>query len=101
MQDLSKQFDAAMIYQRAKSEAGYNATIFLRMISDRGGLATAKYLINSPTPSLGYTHLYERGRLDLTVEATVVENPRWHELFTNEELAAASSRLKKYGYDRK
>jgi hypothetical protein len=33
----------------------------------RGGLATAKYLINSPTPSVGYTHLYERARLDLTV----------------------------------
>src|SRR6266481_7552727 len=102
MQDLSKQFDAAMfkIYQRAKSEAGYNATIFLRMISERGGVATAKYLINSPRPSAGYTHLYERGRLDLTVEAMVVENARWHELFTREELAAANSRLKKYGYGR-
>src|SRR5207247_11299621 len=57
-------------------EAGYNATIFLRMVSDRGGLATAKYLINSPTPSVGYTHLYERGRLDLTVEAMVVSTVR-------------------------
>src|SRR4051812_7676755 len=87
MQDLTKLFDAAMfdIYRRAKSEAGYNATIFLRMISDRGGLATAKYLLNSPKPSDGYTHLYERGRLDLTVEAMIVENTRWHELFTKEE----------------
>jgi hypothetical protein len=97
---LSKQFDAAMfkIYRRAKKEAGYNATIFLRMLSDRGGLATAKYLINSSTPSDGYTHLYERGRLDLTVEAMVVENAAWHELFTKEELAAANNRLKQYGY---
>jgi hypothetical protein len=56
MQDLSKQFDAAMlaIYQRAKSEVGYNATIFFRMLGDRGGLTTAKYLINSPKPSDGY-----------------------------------------------
>jgi hypothetical protein len=101
--DLTQQFDAAMfeIYRRAKLEAGYNATIFLRMLGDRGGLATAKYLINSPKPSDGYTHLYERGRLDLTVEAMVVENTRWHELFTSEELAAANSRLKKYGYSRK
>jgi hypothetical protein len=69
MQDLIKQFDAAMfeIYRRAKKDAGYNATIFLRMVSDRGGLATAKYLINSPKPSDGYTHLYERARLDLSV----------------------------------
>lgn len=100
MQDPSKQFDVPMfeIYRRAKVEAGYNATIFLRMISDRGGLATAKYLINATTPSDGYTHLYERGRLDLTVEAMVVENPQWHELFTQDELAAAKRRLKKYGY---
>ena len=100
MHDLSKQFDAAMfeIYRRAKLEAGYNATIFLRMLSDRGGLATAKYLINSPIPSDGYTHLYERARLDLTVEAMVVENTRWHELFTREELATANSQLKQYGY---
>ena len=103
MPDLSKQFDAAMfdIYRRAKQEAGYNATIFLRMITDRGGLATARYLINSPKPSDGYTHLYERGRLDLTVEAMVVENTRWHELFTGAELAAAESRLKQYCYSPK
>jgi hypothetical protein len=58
-------------------------------------------LINSTTPSDGYTHLYERERLDLTVEAMVTENAKWHNLFTNEELAAASSRLKKYGYSQK
>lgn len=100
MQDLSKQFDLAMfdIYKKAKAEAGYNATIFLRTVSDRGGLSTAKYLINAPKPSDGYTHLYERGRLDLTVEAMVVENPKWHSLFTVEEIAAAKKRLTKYGY---
>jgi hypothetical protein len=100
MFDLTKQFDAAMfeIYRRAKQETGYNATIFLRMVSDRGGLSTAKYLINSSRPSDGYTHLYERGRLDLTVEAMIAENARWHALFTPEEIAAANIRLKKYGY---
>jgi hypothetical protein len=89
------------IYQRAKSEAGYNATIFLRMLGDRGGLATAKYLINSPKPSDGYTHLYERGRLNLTVEAMVVEHTKWHELFTSDELAKARLRLRQYGYNPK
>ena len=103
MQNLSKHFDKAMleIYQRAKSEAGYNATIFLRMLGDRGGLATAKYLINSPKPSEGYTHLYERGHLNLTVEAMIVENTKWHELFTSNELAKARLRLKQYGYNSK
>jgi hypothetical protein len=62
MASLSKQFDLAMleVYRRAKSEAGYNARVFLSMIADRGGVPTAKYLINSATPSDGYTSLRTR-----------------------------------------
>jgi hypothetical protein len=98
--DLQQQFDEAMltIYKRAKYEAKYNATIFLGMLHTRRGLETAKYLINSEKPSDGYTHLYERGRLDLTVEALVVEDERWHGLFTPEELVRARKRLEQYGY---
>jgi len=103
MQNLTKEFDAAMfeIYRRAKSEVAYNATIFLRMIGDRGGLETAKYLINSPKPSDGYAHLFERGRLDLTVEAMIAENTKWHQLFTDDELNKVRRRLKDYGYKQK
>ena len=100
MRDLRKQFDLAMfdIYRKAKSEAKYPATIFYSMIHDRGGVATAKFLINAPKVSDGYTALYERGRLDLTVEATVIENPKWHELFDEAELAKARKRLIAYHY---
>ena len=100
MTDLPEQFDAAMvdIYRRAKAEENYNATIFLRMLTERGGLQTAKFLINSMKPSDGYTELYFRKRLDLTVEAMVVENPRWHELFTHEEIERARGRLGEYQY---
>lgn len=75
MPGLLKKFDKAMltVCHRAKSEAKYNATIFSRLLTERGGLATAEYLINSERPSEGYSHLYEGGRLDLTVEAMVVE----------------------------
>jgi hypothetical protein len=92
MPDLTDQFNAAMftIYRRAKDQADYPANIFLGMLSDRGGLATAKFRINSPKPSDGYTALYERGRLDLAVEAEVVENSRWHSLFAEDELAPAA-----------
>jgi len=62
---------------------------------------TAKYLINSRKPSDGYTNLWERGRLDLTVEAMVMENSKWHELFTSEELDKARRRLTDYGYTTK
>ena len=101
--NLKKSFDEAMlsIYKRAKAEANYNATIFLRMLYERGDLSTAKYLINAEKPSDGYTALYERQRLDLTVEATVIEDVRWHALFTAEELEKASRRLAEYRYQPK
>jgi hypothetical protein len=100
MERLSEQFNIAMfgIYRRAKDEADYPANIFLKMLSDKGGLVTAKYLINSPKPSDGYTALYERNRLDLTVEAEVVENKKWHALFTENEIQRARDRLKQYRY---
>lgn len=93
-------FDDAMfrIYETAKTEAGYTASVFLGMLGRQGGLLTAKQLINGSKPSDGYTALYERGRLDLTVEALVVENEKWHSLFTADELARARKRLREYGY---
>jgi hypothetical protein len=100
VEKLKEQFDLAMfeIYRLAKDEAKYPANIFLKMVSDRGGFDTARYLINQPQPSDGYTHLYERGRIDLTVEAMIVENSKWHPLFTSDELEKARRRLAEYGY---
>jgi hypothetical protein len=98
---IEAQFDQIMfdVYRRAKDEAAYNATIFLQMLTDKGGLRTAKTLINSNKPSDGYTALYMRGRLDLTVEAVVTEDSRWHHLFTDEELDRARKRLREYRYE--
>jgi hypothetical protein len=98
--DIDKQFDQAMllIYTRAKAEANYTASIFFRMLNERGGLATAKYLINSEQPSEGYARLFELGRLDLTVEATVVGNAKWHSLFSQDEIDKARKRLVAYRY---
>lgn len=42
------------------------------MLHERYGHDTALHLIHSPDPSIGFTHLWERGRLDLTVEALVL-----------------------------
>jgi hypothetical protein len=93
-------FEKAMhgIYTRAKAEAGYNATIYLRMLDERGGLGTAKYLINAATVSDGYTALWQLQRLDLTVEALVIDNPQWHSLFEPSEIERARKRLGEYGY---
>jgi hypothetical protein len=100
MVDIEKSFNEAMfqIYRRAKEEAKYPANIFLNMLNNQGGLMTAKQLINAAHASDGYSHLYERGRLDLTVEALVVENARWHPLFAEEEIQKARRRLIQYNY---
>lgn len=97
---LISQFDEEMlgIYERALSEAHYKATRFLTMLHEHRGLETARLLIHSSTVSEGYTALWERKRLDLTVEAVVHDNPKWHPLFTRDELGICVKRLTDYGY---
>jgi hypothetical protein len=98
--DLKERFNLAMwnIYKRAKYEAKYNATRYLQMLDENGGLETAHILINASTVSDGYTALWERGRLDLTVEALIFDNPEYHELFTEDELLIVKKRLIDYQY---
>ena len=85
-------------YERALSEARYKASRFLDMLYDRGGLRTARYLLHASAVSDGYTALWERGHMNLTVEAVIYENPKWHPLFTADELAICVRRLTEYGY---
>ena len=97
--ELERSFDEAMlnVYRRAKSEAGYTAKVFLGMVVERGGLSTARYLLNAATVSDGYTALWQRGRLDLTVEALVLA-PEWQPLFSVPELQIAVNGLRQYNY---
>jgi len=97
---LEIEFHEAMldIYRRAKSEAKYNAQRFLQMVIDHGGIEAARMLIHADTVSDGYTALWERGRLDLTVEAMILGSEQFHPLFTEDELAICSRRLTEYGY---
>ena len=78
-------------YRRAKAEAGYNATRFLSMVVEHGGLETARYLLHAGTVSEGYTALWEPKRLDLTVEAMVLR-PEWGALFSDVERRIAVNR---------
>jgi hypothetical protein len=97
---LVDQFDEEMlgIYQRAKSEANYNANLFLQMLQEHGGLQTARILLHKEKVSDGYTALCLRGRLDLTVEAVIHDDSKWHPLFTEEELTICTKRLIEFGY---
>jgi hypothetical protein len=94
---LVKQFDAAMrdVYVRAKREAGYDATAYLRMLADHGGLGTAKRLLATGSVSAGFVALWERKRVDLAVENVVLQ-PVFASLFTVDELETAQRRLREY-----
>lgn len=96
--EVVRDFDHAMmqIYVQAKQQAGYAATRFHQMLIEHGGLETARRLL--PQMSDGFTELYRRGRLDLTVEALVLK-PKWRDLFSEEERKMARERLQACGED--
>jgi hypothetical protein len=97
---LEERFDEKMedVYRRANSEAHYNASRDLQMLQKHRGVETAKILLHSPTESEGFTALWERNRLDLTVEALILDHPEFQPLFTPEEIELARQRLAKYQY---
>ena len=78
------------IYVQAK-QVGYTANRFHQMLTEHGGVETARRLL--PQMSDGFTELWRRKRLDLTVEALVLQ-PRWESLFSANELDVARSRLR-------
>jgi hypothetical protein len=85
------------IYETAKRDLGYNASRFLQMISERGGLQTAKHLISTDQPSEGFTTLWQHNRLDPTVEAHVLAS-EFESLFSDTERDRARRRLDQYGW---
>ncbi|WP_207946582.1 hypothetical protein [Actinomadura sp. 7K507] len=97
--DLGAEFHSAMLllYARTKTEAEYNASAFLSMVTEHGGVGAAKRLLTSPAVSDAFTALHARDRLDLTVEAHALD-PRFALLFTEDERTNARSRLAEAGY---
>ena len=82
------------VHEDAKS-AGYNASRFIQMVNEQGGLVAAKALINSTQPSDGFTKLWELGRLDITVEARALKL-EFRELFSPLEVKKCRERLASY-----
>jgi hypothetical protein len=85
------------VYEKAKNECHYNAVRFNQMVQQYGGVTTAKRLLASNHYPEGLTRLWELKRLDISMEALVLQSP-WCDLFTNEELAVARRRLTELGY---
>ena len=85
-------------YQEAVRVCNYRATVFRGLIEARGAVGACKFLLGTEEPAVGFAALWECGRLDLTLEATIADNPNWHPLFTEAELQVARRRLEELGY---
>lgn len=70
----------------------YYPTWYKRLVEHRGGVGAAQYLLASFNWQTGLTQLAERGWLDISAEAAVVE-PRFKSLFTTKERTEAQRRL--------
>ncbi|NJL90662.1 MAG: hypothetical protein HC916_13405 [Coleofasciculaceae cyanobacterium SM2_1_6] len=81
------------IYQNVGRETGYWAHRYLQRVRRVGGLQAAKdWLKPTSNPTSGLQRLVEINRLDLSLEALVLQQP-WSSLFTSEELSVAQKRL--------
>ena len=95
---MSDNFDEAMldIYRKADRELGIKFKNFLDKVVTLGAINAAKHFLHDPLQS-GFTTLWEHKRLDLTMEALVIQR-EWAHLFTERELDEARKRLADHGW---
>jgi len=99
MDKLEEQFHHAVMSGNEKAKTlGYNATYFQRMIDQHGSLETTRRLLAKPGIQEGLMKLWELDCLDESMEALVIQE-RFHELFTEAQIAEATRRLEELGYD--
>ncbi len=91
------------IYADGIKDCGYHATYFIQMVSEHGGLQTARILLQKEGISDGLTTLYLCGRLDLTMEARMFQRDeqgqrKWQTLFSDDEFDITRVRLVRLAY---
>ncbi len=98
--ERERQFHRDMVRgaERLKREIGYNATRFIQMVGELSGVEAARLLLQGRDASDGFTTLWERGRLEMSVEAHVLL-PWYRELFTEDQLGTAERRLREHRLD--
>jgi len=95
---LEDKFHSALISTvEIANSHGYYPAYFMKMLSQFGGLATAKHLLASNKAQEGLFRLYELKLLRFSMEATVLRE-EFQYLFTNDELEIARQRLVDLGY---
>lgn len=99
--NLGREFEEGMYdaYEYLKKQRGYNATYFLQLLREHGGVGAARRLLQSGDHySDGFLRLVEIGELHHSVESHVLR-PRFRELFSDLELDEARHRLKAADFD--
>jgi 5-methylcytosine-specific restriction protein A len=91
-------FTEFLLQKAAEAEGlGYRPALFKQMLAAQGGEAAVRQLLGKGKPSDGFARLWELGRLDLTVEALVVET-KWRRFFDPVLVQQAERLLSKSGY---
>ena len=82
-------------HSTAKSDLGFGMPMLLKMVGERGPTDAARRILPQLTDM--FTKLFERNRLDLSVEAIILREA-FRPLFTEDELRLASDRLRASSY---
>jgi hypothetical protein len=87
------------LYEQWWHECGYRAERFRQTIvpkckNYKGGIAAARAVVHRRT-TVGFSALRQKNRLDLTVEALVLEKP-WSDLFSDEDKRIAREKLARF-----
>lgn len=106
-QKLIEKLNASLLKQKKWMYKidGYFPSYFLKMVSDKGYYGAIKQLINKDERTQGFSALWERNRLDETVEYFVTttdlgqEYEEYNELFTDEERLHCRSVLEQHDFD--
>lgn len=81
----------------AEKECGCTQKRLLLTIKKFGGVRTVQEILRKGRVSEGFDKLQKANRLDLTMEATIVES-KYSELFTDDEVNSCHELLCEYGY---
>ena len=93
------QFTQFLREKAAEAQAAirYHPARFLGMLGEEGGFSTVNKLLAANTVSDGFTKLFMGGRLDLSIEALVVET-KWRSYFDPDLVIKAEKKLHQSNY---
>ncbi|KAF0187236.1 MAG: hypothetical protein FD163_511 [Hyphomonadaceae bacterium] len=85
------------LYKRTQIECNHRQTFLKDLADSIGGYRAAKKILGNKKYLIGIASLKNYNRLDLSVEALVVD-PQWEGIFTKRQLEVARERLSQYGF---